>query len=182
MHTTRLLKAALLSLIVTPTLAHHGETTATLTAGGFLAGLLHPFSGLDHVVILLLIGAWTARRTGPAAWSVPTLALAALALGAALPESLAVARAAPAFVLATAIAAVVCFRQAPTALGAAVILTASALHSNSHADALVGAAPTFLSGLAAGAAGLMSLGMVASLACSHAARAAILNTRRGTDR
>ncbi len=182
MHTTRFTTAALLSTIVAPVLAHHGESAAALAAGGFLAGLLHPFSGLDHLVILLLIGVWSARRAAPAAWSVPTLALAALVLGAALPESLAVARAIPAYVLVLAIAAVACIRRMPISLGVAVIFAASALHANAHVDALAGAGPAFLSGLAAGAAAVLSLGMAATLAFTRTARVASARAPRGTGR
>lgn len=36
--------------------------------GGFVAGLLHPISGLDHVVAMVAVGLWGAVLGPPALW------------------------------------------------------------------------------------------------------------------
>jgi urease accessory protein len=43
------------TLAAGPTLAHSGEEL-----GGLTAGLMHPISGLDHVVALRIAGSWIA--------------------------------------------------------------------------------------------------------------------------
>ena len=46
-----------LALISPSTLAHTGETT------GFTAGLLHVFTGFDHLISMIAIGVWAACLT-----------------------------------------------------------------------------------------------------------------------
>ena len=48
--------------------AHHigsGE------AGGFLTGLWHPVSGLDHLLAMIAVGLWGAQLGAPALWLLP---------------------------------------------------------------------------------------------------------------
>jgi urease accessory protein len=40
-------------------------------AGGFLSGLSHPVSGLDHVVAMIAVGLWGAQLGMPAIWILP---------------------------------------------------------------------------------------------------------------
>ena len=40
-------------------------------AGGFVSGLLHPISGLDHVVAMIAVGLWGAQLGMPALWILP---------------------------------------------------------------------------------------------------------------
>ena len=42
-------------------------------AGGFLTGLQHPVSGLDHVVAMIAVGLWGAQLGNPALWVLPVL-------------------------------------------------------------------------------------------------------------
>jgi len=37
-------------------------------AGGFLSGLSHPVSGLDHVIAMVAVGLWGAQLGMPALW------------------------------------------------------------------------------------------------------------------
>lgn len=59
--------------------AHPGLGTA-----GAVAGLVHPFLGLDHVLAMLAVGLWGGRVGGRARWQLPLAFLAAMAAGAAL--------------------------------------------------------------------------------------------------
>ena len=55
---------------------HHG--------GGFLAGLLHPISGLDHVVAMVAVGLWGAVLGPPALWVLPVAFPLVMAFGGLL--------------------------------------------------------------------------------------------------
>lgn len=58
-------------------LAHPGHD------GGFLAGLLHPFFGLDHLLAAIAVGAWGARIGGRATWALPAAFVVSMAIGGA---------------------------------------------------------------------------------------------------
>jgi urease accessory protein len=40
-------------------------------ASGFLSGLRHPLSGLDHIVAMVAVGLWGAQLRAPAIWLLP---------------------------------------------------------------------------------------------------------------
>jgi urease accessory protein len=61
--------------------AHVGHEAST---GGMLAGLLHPMTGLDHLLALSAIGLWSARQARPLGRAVPGLAALGMLLGAGL--------------------------------------------------------------------------------------------------
>ncbi len=54
-------------------------------ASGFLHGLAHPTSGLDHVCAMLAVGLWAAQMGGRSVWAVPLTFVGVMALGGALP-------------------------------------------------------------------------------------------------
>ena len=61
-----------------------GEASAHLlpgTATGFLAGLAHPVSGLDHVLALVSVGIWGAQLGAPALWLLPVAFPMMMAIG-----------------------------------------------------------------------------------------------------
>ena len=53
--------------------------------GGFMHGLMHPVSGLDHVCAMLAVGLWAAQMGGRSVWAVPLTFVGVMALGGALP-------------------------------------------------------------------------------------------------
>ena len=53
-------------------------------ASGFLAGLSHPVSGLDHVVAMISVGLWGAQLGPPAMWLLPVAFPIVMALGGTL--------------------------------------------------------------------------------------------------
>ena len=53
-------------------------------AGGFLSGLSHPVSGLDHVVAMIAVGLWGAQLGRPALWLLPVMFPTVMAAGAFL--------------------------------------------------------------------------------------------------
>jgi urease accessory protein len=50
-------------------------------AAGFITGLLHPVSGLDHVLAMLAVGLWGAQLGAPAIWLLPVTFPMVMALG-----------------------------------------------------------------------------------------------------
>lgn len=63
-----------------PAAAHPGLHHAT----GFLNGLSHPFSGLDHLLAMLAIGLFAARQRGNARFALPVFFVAMMGLGSLL--------------------------------------------------------------------------------------------------
>ncbi|RJE82066.1 hypothetical protein D3P04_21635 [Paracoccus onubensis] len=55
-----------------PALAHVDEGRA---------GWLHPLSGMDHMVAMIAVGAWSAQLGGRAVWLIPTVFVAFMAVG-----------------------------------------------------------------------------------------------------
>jgi urease accessory protein len=53
-------------------------------AGGFLSGLSHPVSGLDHVVAMIAVGLWGAQLGVPALWVLPVAFPMLMAFGGML--------------------------------------------------------------------------------------------------
>jgi urease accessory protein len=53
-------------------------------AGGFLSGLSHPVSGLDHVLAMIAVGLWGAQLGAPAIWLLPVAFPLMMAVGGML--------------------------------------------------------------------------------------------------
>lgn len=53
-------------------------------AAGFLSGLRHPWSGLDHVLAMIAVGLWGAQLGNPAIWMLPVTFPMMMSLGAAM--------------------------------------------------------------------------------------------------
>lgn len=54
------------------------------SAAGLLSGLLHPISGLDHVLAMVAVGIWGAQLGAPAIWILPVTFPMVMALGGML--------------------------------------------------------------------------------------------------
>jgi urease accessory protein len=61
-------------------LAHVGDHSHM----GFTEGLLHPFSGLDHVLAMVAVGLWASQLGGRALWLLPLTFPVVMAVGAAM--------------------------------------------------------------------------------------------------
>ena len=53
-------------------------------AGGFLSGLEHPVSGLDHILAMVSVGLWGAQLGPPALWALPVTFPMVMAFGGML--------------------------------------------------------------------------------------------------
>ncbi len=130
-------------------------------ADGLLAGLLHPVSGLDHVLAMVAVGLWGAQLGAPAIWLLPLTFPLVMAfggmlglMGVPLPGA-EVGIALSALVLGLAI--VTAWRPALWA-AAAVVGFFAIFHGHAHGTEL----PAGASGLA------YSLGFVAATGALHA--------------
>ena len=67
------------ALLLAPSVAFahpgHGE------GGSLLAGFIHPFSGIDHLLAMTAVGLFAAHLGGRALWAVPATFVAMMALG-----------------------------------------------------------------------------------------------------
>lgn len=77
--------AAAAALLGLPALAlgHPGHPGDAAQAS-LVQGLLHPLTGLDHLLAMLAVGLWAAQLQGRAAWMLPGLFPAVMVAGAAL--------------------------------------------------------------------------------------------------
>jgi urease accessory protein len=75
----RLLQLATFALFLAPTaaLAHVGIGNTS----GFMHGFIHPLTGLDHQLAIILVGVFAYQLGGRALWLVPLTFVAAMALG-----------------------------------------------------------------------------------------------------
>jgi urease accessory protein len=64
----------------TAALAHVGDHSHM----SFTEGLLHPFSGMDHVLAMVAVGLWASQLGGRALWLLPLTFPAVMAVGVAL--------------------------------------------------------------------------------------------------
>ena len=71
------LAAIVLLLAATPVWAHEQSGQAA----GFLTGLQHPVSGLDHVLAMISVGLWGAQLGNPAVWLLPVIFPVVMACG-----------------------------------------------------------------------------------------------------
>jgi urease accessory protein len=127
---------------------------------GFLSGLGHPVSGLDHVLAMIAVGLWGAQLGAPALWLLPVafpmvMALGGVAglLGLALP-GIEAGIAASAVLLGLAV-----MSELRPPLAAAVILVAvfGVFHGHAHGTELpAGQSPL-----------LYSMGFVIATGCLH---------------
>jgi len=67
-------------LLAGPALAHEG----TGLAGGFVAGLLHPVTGPDHLLAMVAVGLWGAFLGRPLVYVLPVVFPTVMAFGGAL--------------------------------------------------------------------------------------------------
>jgi urease accessory protein len=77
----RFVLAALTLLITAAAAEAHTGVGSTM---GFIHGLGHPFSGLDHILAMVAVGLFAANLGGRALWLVPLSFVAMMAVGGAL--------------------------------------------------------------------------------------------------
>jgi len=76
---TKLLTASVLLCASGAAFAHPGHDVS-----GFTAGLIHPFSGFDHLLAMVAVGLWAVQGGGRKIWLLPATFMTMLAVGAGL--------------------------------------------------------------------------------------------------
>lgn len=160
-----------LSLIATPAFAHPGEHTT-----GFWAGFVHPFTGLDHLVAMMLLGVWFALLTRRMAIksglaSVGIFALALLIggqlIGGQLPENSIAAIEWAVLFSGLAVALLILFRMQLGQLAPVVAATLMATHGLVHGTEVTGNLIGYALGACVGMLVLVSLAYAATRVCLH---------------
>ena len=160
----RSLAAALLFLTPTLALAHPGHPGHE--ALGLRAGLLHPFTGADHMLAMVAVGLWAALRGGKAVWAWPVAFVAALLAGFALGKTGFALPLAEPMVLASIIvlgALVAANAKAPTGVGVVLIALFGAAHGYAHGAESPGSTASFPLGMALATLALHAAGLAAGL-------------------
>jgi urease accessory protein len=67
-YTIRLLLVMLVTLAMVPDAQGHVMPGETI---GFISGVKHPISGLDHIIAMVSVGLWGAQLGAPAIWLLP---------------------------------------------------------------------------------------------------------------
>jgi urease accessory protein len=129
-------------------------------AGGFVTGLMHPISGMDHVLAMIAVGLWGAQLGPPAMWVLPVAFPMVMAFGGMLGL---MGIPVPGIEIGIAVSAIVLgimvlFETKPPLWVAAVIVAFFAIfHGHAHGTEL----PAGQSGM------LYSVGFVMATGCLH---------------
>lgn len=127
---------------------------------GFLSGVRHPISGLDHVLAMIAVGLWGAQLGAPAIWMLPVAFPLVMALGGML-GLLGIPLPGVEYGIAASMillgAAVLLELRPPLALAAAMVAVFAIFHGHAHGTEL----PPGQSGL------LYSMGFVMATGCLH---------------
>lgn len=129
-------------------------------AKGFLTGVKHPISGLDHVLAMVAVGLWGAQLGAPAIWLLPVAFPMVMALGGMLGlmgvplPGVEYGIAASAILLGAAVLFEV---RPPLALAAVLVGVFALFHGHAHGTEL----PPGESGM------LYSIGFVIATGCLH---------------
>lgn len=135
-------------------------------AAGFLTGLRHPVSGLDHVLAMIAVGLWGAQLGAPAIWLLPVTFPMVMACGGFLGlvgiplPGVELGIAASALLLGAMVASEA---RPPLPLAAALVGFFAVFHGHAHGAEL----PAGQSGLT------YSIGFVVATGCLHLAGIAI---------
>ena len=149
-------------LLASPAAAHVQQGQAA----GFFSGLMHPVSGLDHVLAMVAVGLWGAQLGAPAIWLLPVAFPLVMAFGGFLGlvgvplPGVEIGIASSAILLGAMVAAQA---RPPLWLAAAAVGFFAVFHGHAHGTEL----PDGQSGL------LYSLGFVVATGCLHATGVAI---------
>jgi urease accessory protein len=147
-------------------LAHTGEPGLA-----WAAGFRHPWSGLDHLLVMLAVGVWAGLKGGRALWLWPALFVAVMLIGGIMGFAhIPLPMVEPAILASLVglggllLAAV----DVPVGVGAALIAAAALLHGHAHGSELPAeaAALNFAAGFAVATALLHAFGLGVATLCA----------------
>lgn len=173
----RLTFVAAVTAFVAPTaaMAHVGVGSTA----SFAAGFGHPYSGLDHIAVMVAVGLWAALKGGRALWVWPCAFVGVMLVGGAL----GMAHVAVPFVEPGILASVVALGllvalavDLPVWLGAAIIGVFAIFHGHAHGSEVaenVGGAE-YMIGFALATVSLHAIGIGIALALSSVRMRAVV--------
>ena len=122
---------AVAALLVTPALAHTGVGATS----GFSAGVMHPLTGLDHLIAMVAVGLLAGFSGGRALWLWPTSFVSLMLFGAYLGASGIDLPARETLIVVSILvlgAIMIGVARLPVILGAAVIGLIAVFHGHAH--------------------------------------------------
>ena len=134
---------------------------------GLVAGIAHPFMGLDHLLAMVAVGLWSAAAFGSTQhWRGPAVFLAMLLLGAVLAVAgvvLPQVETGVAFSVVLLAALMLGARHVPTLVGLVIVAVVALLHGQAHgAEWQAGhSLLSYAAGFAAGSVTLQAAGLAA---------------------
>lgn len=164
---------AALSLLAAPTFAHPIPGAGS----SFDAGLVHPFSGADHLIAITLVGTWSALVGGSARAVWPLTFLIAMLGGfAAASAGLQMGFVEAAISLSVvALGAFVAFEfRMPIMLGAAAVGLFAFFHGHAHGTEAVSMLVPYVIGFTTATAALLLTGMIIGFSGGKASRGSLL--------
>ncbi|WP_110708575.1 HupE/UreJ family protein [Salinicola sp. CR57] len=140
------LSAPLLLLVGSAAMAHPGALPHT-HGGSFLAGLMHPLTGLDHLLAMLAIGLWSCRQSPALCRAMPLLIALGMIAGAGLAWAgvplLGVEFGIASSVLLAGVM-LACLVKLPTTVGGTLVFAFILLHGHAHGSELAPGASALL--------------------------------------
>jgi urease accessory protein len=116
----RTIAAALLLIGASAAMAHDGHG-----GGSLAAGLVHPFTGADHLLAMIAVGLFAAMRGGRALWALPLAFVSAAGLGFLFGRfGLALPLTEPMILASLLVLGLIVAASAPVGLGAGITLVA----------------------------------------------------------
>jgi urease accessory protein len=160
--------AALLMLAAGPAIAHvgHGSTAS------FTAGLGHPFGGLDHVTVMVLVGLWAGLKSGRAIWVWPPVFVGVMLIGGVLGiEGVPLPFVEP-VILASVVGLALLVALAanlPVPVGAGILAMFALFHGHAHGTEVAGTlnGVEYMAGFALAAATLLLAGIGFAATMTH---------------
>lgn len=150
-----------LALFATPLMAHPGHGVET---GGFVAGLLHPLTGVDHLVVMLGFGLLAAALERKSALKLGALVVGGMVAGAFLGSAFGASPAVEIAILASIVlvAGLFVFRNKvalPAVLAVAAVI--GAVHGIAHGNEAGSLFMPFVAGMAVMASALIGVSALA---------------------
>lgn len=164
------LLAALLAPL--PALAHPGGEHVH----GLLAGVTHPFGGLDHLAAMLAVGLWAGLVGGAARLLLPVAFLVGMIAGGGLgmvgvPLPMLEGGILASVVVLGALACVTA--RLPLAIGAPLVALFGLLHGHAHGTEMAGGALAYGFGMLVATAALHGIGLLLASGAGDARRVAV---------
>ncbi len=152
------------ALATAPAAAHTGHGL-----DGIAAGFAHPFSGVDHLLAMIAVGAWAAQQGARAVWALPAAFVGVMALGGVLGFAGLALAGTESVILASVLvfgAVVAAAAKLPLAVAAPVVGAFALFHGLAHGTELPEAAnaPAYAAGFVAATALLHTAGIALAFA------------------